>query len=82
MTGRIIDATTGGPIRQIQVTPPLLGPQEADPKGRFVLHELPAGEFLRHIRRFGQRFPEPVHRVKVKLLPGQDTDVGDLAVPP
>ncbi|WP_224369049.1 carboxypeptidase-like regulatory domain-containing protein [Hyalangium versicolor] len=69
VTGRFVNAATRQPVIGLL----RFYPTETGPDGRFVLRDLPPGEFFLRI--------DLGPYLRVKLPPGQDTDLGEIAIP-
>ncbi|MBN1207460.1 MAG: hypothetical protein JXB05_21460 [Myxococcaceae bacterium] len=78
LTGRLVDAATRAPSRAAYVSIPGAGPTPTSEEGRFTLHDLPAGQVLFYAGP--GPYPGTLSPVQsVRLLPGQDNDLGESA---
>jgi hypothetical protein len=79
LTGRLVDTATRVPLKAALVGSPGIGDFSTSEEGRFTLPHMPAGQiFLYTQPRPFPPGPTSVH--SVTLPPGQDTDLGDIAV--
>ncbi len=78
LTGRIVDATTGAPLADVEVAIYLFANTRTGRDGRFTLGNLPTGDHQLQINGL----PKHTFREQpVTLKPSQDLALGDIALP-